>query len=262
MKFLRTEIDKRKLWWLGRLEKQENHRWTKKIWNEEWERERKRGKNDRTWKERTYEIIKKYGMENEWQEMIQKPERQWLSYVEDMTTKKMIEDWNREINQSSKLKEYSKIKESWGIEKYILRKLEPGRRLKIKFRSGTSGLMEELGRRQNGEKKCPNCDENVDETVEHLLVSCIAYDNTRKEYLDKLLEIIKGKIEEDKIDSELLLGLMLGRWHPNLTQAEIDSIDEISVSYFASVWTERNKKKFNPQSQCEESKTSCYDAAT
>ena len=82
--------------------------------------------------------------------------------------------------------------------------------------------MEELGRRQNGEKKCPNCDENVDETVEHLLVSCIAYDKTRKEYIDKLLEIIKGKIEEDKIDSELLLGLMSGRWHPNLTQAEID----------------------------------------
>ena len=41
---------------------------------------------------------------------VEKTEQEWMKYVEYKTTEKMIEDWNHEINQSSKLKEYGKIK--------------------------------------------------------------------------------------------------------------------------------------------------------
>ena len=59
----------------------------------------------------------------------------------------------------------------------------------FKFRSGTHGLNEELGRHRGreGKKECVLCG-NECESVSHVLWECSAYSNSRADFLLKLQE--------------------------------------------------------------------------
>ena len=56
----------------------------------------------------------------------------------------------------------------------------PSSRLLFKFRSGTNGLFEELGRLAKGvgSQECPNCGA-CRKSVEHVLFECASYDSQR-----------------------------------------------------------------------------------
>ena len=73
----------------------------------------------------------------------------------------------------------------------------------FKFRSGTHGLNEELGRHRGreGKTKCSLC-EDVCENVSHVLWECSAlyYSSTRGSFMKKLQELL----EDDYEDFELL----------------------------------------------------------
>ena len=61
---------------------------------------------------------------------------------------------------------------------------DPGTRLLFKFRSGTHGLNEELGRHRgrNGRTECVLCGDEC-ESVVHVLWECPAYKDSREEFL-------------------------------------------------------------------------------
>ena len=73
----------------------------------------------------------------------------------------------------------------------------------FKFRSGTHGLNEELGRHRGreGNKECELCG-NECESVSHVLWECSAYSSSRAEFLLKLQEKLGNGFERfDELDS-------------------------------------------------------------
>ena len=67
------------------------------------------------------------------------------------------------------------------FKKYLRGVGDAGTRLLFKFRSGTHGLNEELGRHRGreGRKECLLCDAEC-ESVSHVLWDCPAYVSTRR----------------------------------------------------------------------------------
>ena len=85
---------------------------------------------------------------------------------------------------------YKELKCGVGFEEYLKYVKNPPFRLFLKFRSGTHGLLEELGSYANksGSQECPNCGP-CKEFVEHVLPDCAAYDSQRQ-ILDYLKQIL------------------------------------------------------------------------
>ena len=73
----------------------------------------------------------------------------------------------------------------------------------FKFRSGTHGLNEELGRHRGreGRKECLLCDDEC-ESVSHVLWDCPVYNTLRNDFLCKLQELLGDRYEHfDSLDS-------------------------------------------------------------
>ena len=67
---------------------------------------------------------------------------------------------------------------------------DAGTRLLFKFRSGTHGLNEELGRhRGRGKLECTLCGAEC-ESVVHVLWECTAYSSSRASFTEKLQELL------------------------------------------------------------------------
>ena len=73
------------------------------------------------------------------------------------------------LRHNSKLRVYKEMKCGVGFEEYLKYVKGPPSRLYFKFRSGTHGLFEELGRhaKRGGCQECPNC-VACEESVEHV----------------------------------------------------------------------------------------------
>ena len=81
--------------------------------------------------------------------------------------------------------------------KYLHGICDAGSRLLFKFRSGTHGLNEELGRHRGreGKTECSLCG-NECENVSHVLWECSAYSSTRASFMKKLQELLEDDYED------------------------------------------------------------------
>ena len=76
---------------------------------------------------------------------------------------------------------------------------DPGTRLLFKFRSGTNGLNEELGRHggRNDDRQWKLCGDEC-ESVVHVLWECPAYDTNRSTFMEDLdnllVEVLKSLV--------------------------------------------------------------------
>ena len=73
---------------------------------------------------------------------------------------------------------------------------DPGTRLLLKFRSGTNGLNEELGRhRGKNDRQCKLCGDEC-ESVVHVLWECPVYDTIRSTFMEDLDKLLGRSFEE------------------------------------------------------------------
>ena len=95
------------------------------------------------------------------------------------------------LQHKSKLRVYRELKREVGFEDYLEYVKGAPSRLFFKFRSGTHGLFEELGRHasRGGSQECPNCGA-CKESVEHVLFECKSYDFQRHVFLDYLKRVL------------------------------------------------------------------------
>ena len=89
-----------------------------------------------------------------------------------------IREFELALQQKSKLRIYKVLKKDFGLEEYLNHVHGAHARLFFKFRSGTHGLFEELGRHTNrkGLQECTICGAPR-ESVKHVLFECPAYDS-------------------------------------------------------------------------------------
>ena len=89
--------------------------------------------------------------------------------------------------EKNKLRVYRELKEVFECKKYLYGVSDMGSKLLFRFRSGTHGLNEELGRHItrniNKARVFCNCDY---ESVEHVLWECPAYSNNRSVFINSL----------------------------------------------------------------------------
>ena len=87
--------------------------------------------------------------------------------------------------KKSRLRVYRELKEDFECKKYLhgVSDMHGSKRL-FRFRSGTHGLNEELGRHssRNSSKACFFCECEC-ESVEHVLSECSEYSSIRKEFI-------------------------------------------------------------------------------
>lgn len=152
----------------------------------------------RSWQSLVQELVRKYGLEEmagqvENGEMLAK---EWGGVVEKMGTAVGVTKWWDEVSRKSKLRRYEAVKEGrWGMEKWMRGEWTKEKKVKFRWRSGSNGLMEDMGRREGKSKECVLCGAE-EESVEHVLWECDAYGEVRYEF-GEVMKMEARKVGED-----------------------------------------------------------------
>ena len=120
-------------------------------------------------------------------------------------------------NSKVKLSLYKSFCKEIEFKNYLQGFGDPGARLMFKFRSGTNGLNEELGRHRgrNDDRQCKLCGEEC-ESVVHVLWECPVYDTIRSTFMGKLKNLLGGIFEEfSALNNVEKTGFVLGceKWN-------------------------------------------------
>ena len=140
-------------------------------------------------------VCREWGLYDKWVagEVGLLEETEWVRRVKKKMIKTESSKWRRELEECSKkggkLELYGKVKEEWGMEKYLLEgRSWRGMNLKSKLRSGTCELEEEMGRGrvQRVERLCRLCGIEVG-SVSHFVVKCGPLECCKKRWWEELL---------------------------------------------------------------------------
>ena len=136
------------------------------------------------------------------------------------------------LNTKVKLNLYKTFGKAIEFKRYLHGVADAGSRLLFKFRSGTHGINEELGRHRGreGNKECVLCG-NECESVSHVLWECSAYSNSRADFLLKLQEKLGNGFERfNALDSlgksSFILGYELWEEHSSQSQSSTGDLGE------------------------------------
>ena len=124
---------------------------------------------------------------------------------------------------------------------------DAGSRLLFKFRSGTHGLNEELGRHRGreGKTECSLCGDEC-ENVRHVLWECSAYSSTRACFIKKLQELLEDEYEDfESLDKVEKSSYVLGS---ELWESKFDGLLSLVKEYIIDVWEIRKHKLYDSDS--------------
>ena len=142
---------------------------------------------------------------------------------------------------------YKRFGKSVEFKKYLHGICDAGRRLLFKFRSGTHGLNEELGRHRGreGKTECYLCG-NECENVSHVLWECSAYSSTRASFMKKLQELLEDDYEDfESLDNVEKSSYVLGS---ELWESKFDGLLALVKEYIVDVWEIRKHKLYDSDS--------------
>ena len=122
--------------------------------------------------------------------------------------------------------------------KYLHGVYDAGSRVLFKFRSGTHGLNEELGRHRGreGKTECSLCGDEC-ENVSHVLWECSAYSSTRACFIKKLQELLDEYEDFESLDKVEKSSYVLGS---KLWESKFDDLLSLDKEYIIDVWEIRN----------------------
>ena len=117
----------------------------------------------------------------------------------------------------------------------------------FKFRSGTHGLNEELGRHRGreGKTECSLCG-NECENVSHVLWECSAYSSTRASFMKKLQELLEDDYEDfESLENVEKSSYVLGS---ELWESKFNGLLALVKEYIVDVWKIRKHKLYDSDS--------------
>ena len=144
----------------------------------------------------------------------------------------------------------------------------------FKFRSGTHGLFEELGRHdgRGGSQECPICGD-CKESVEHVLFECPSYDSQRQIFLRYLKQVLIPEAFDTFFHSSIFdkTVFCLGEKQGIVVNDECSSWYYRVGEFLQSVWDRRKSILYkegsdcvdgqvNPTPECEVNGIDCYDS--
>ena len=181
----------------------------------------------------------------------------FLSVVGESIDERESRKFKEGLDSKVKLSLYRTFCKAVEFKAYLHGECDAGSRLMFKFRSGTHGLNEELGRHRGreGRKECLLCDDEC-ESVSHVLWDCPVYNTLRNDFLCKLQELLGDRYEHfDSLDSFEKASFVLGS---ELWEDDFSSMLDLVKDYIVDVWELRKARLYGenlsvPQSQCQNS---------
>ena len=158
-------------------------------------------------------------------------EREGRQFEEGLNSKDMYKRFGKEVE----------------FNRYLHGVGEPGTRLLCKFRSGTHGLNEELGRHRGRESKSEYalCSAEC-ESIVHVLWERSAYGNIRVIFVEKLWELWGDRyVNLDKLNSIEKTAYVLGS---ELWECDFDHLFSLVKEYVIGVWDARTQKLYGDDS--------------
>ena len=151
----------------------------------------------------------------------------FLACVEECISERESRRFEEGLNTKVKLDIYKRFGKSVEFKKYLHGVYDAGSRLLFKFRSGTHGLNEELGRHRGreGKTECSLCGDEC-ENVSHVLWECSAY--------SRLQVLLEDEYEDFKsLDKVEKSSYVLGS---ELWESKFDGLLSLVKEYIIDVW--------------------------
>ena len=177
---------KSKVVWYSKLLGKDKNSYCRQIFDKEWGKCKLRGRRRKQWKKCVMDIISDMRLtvsSLDSKEALTNIDKVYMDYVTSNLHASMCE--------KNKLRVYRELKQVFECKKYLYGVPDMDSKLLFRFRSGTHGLNEELGRHitRNVSKACVFC--NCDcESVEHVLWECPAYSNNRSAFINSPSKIL------------------------------------------------------------------------
>ena len=192
------------------------HRYSRKLFVQEWNVKPRRGRQRKFWCKVVDNLFSSLGLDKaEWLEDIRKGScslKSFLGVAVEGIDKRESSKFEEGLNSKVKLSLYRTFGKIVEFKKYLRDVGDAGTRLLFKFRSGTHGLNEELGRHRGreGRKECLLCDAEW-ESVSHVLWDCPAYASIRSAFMLKLRRELGDRCEHfQSLDSFKKSSYVLG----------------------------------------------------
>ena len=109
-----------------------------------------------------------------------------MACIDECISERESRKFEEGLDNKVKLAMYNKFGKRVEFKKYLHGVSDAGTRLLFKFRSGTHGLNEALGRHR-GREECTLCGADC-ESIVHALWECTAYSSSRASFTEKLQE--------------------------------------------------------------------------
>ena len=175
---LMSHRDKAKLKWWYKLASMPEDRYSKQLFSQEWNIKPRRGRQRKTWGRVVDDLFVALGIDKgEYLHDVEGGDSSVASFmarVEECISERECKLCDEGLNSKVKLSLYRMFSKKVGLHGVS----DAGSRLLFKFRSGTHGLNEGLGRHRGREGKvqCTLCGAEC-ESVVHVLWECPAYSN-------------------------------------------------------------------------------------
>ena len=248
---LQSRRDRAKLKWWYKLATMPEDRYPKQLFNQEWNIKPRRGRQRKVWSRMVDDLFKSLEIDKgEWLEDIERGDSSSTSFfacVVECISERESRRFEEGLNTKVKLDIYKRFGKSVEFKKYLhgVHVCDAGNRLLFKFRSGTHGLNEELGRHRGreGKTKCSLCGDEC-ENVSHMLWECSVYSSTRACFIKKLQELFEDEYEDfESLDKVEKLSYVLGS---ELWESKFDGL--LSLVYIIDVWEIRKHKLYDSDS--------------
>ena len=163
----------------------------------------------------------------------------FLDTVDEALRDREYKDFNDSLNTKVKLNLYKSFCKEIEFKNYLQGVGDPGTRLLFKFRSGTNGLNEELGRHRgkNDDRQCKLCRGEC-ESVVHVLWECPAYDSIRNNFMVELENLLGGRFGEfSTLDNFNKASYILG--FENWNRDNFKALLKLVKSFVLLIWETR-----------------------
>ena len=252
---LKGRRDRSKLKWWYKVNKLDNERYPRVLLDAEWEVKPCRGRQRKTWMKVINELLLQLDLDS--QEVLAADNiNLFLDTVDEALRDREYKDFNDSLNTKVKLNLYKSFCKEIEFKNYLQGVGDPGTRLLFKFRSGTNGLNEELGRHRgkNDDRQCKLCRGEC-ESVVHVLWECPAYDSIRNNFMVELENLLGGRFGEfSTLDNFNKASFILG--FENWNRDDFKALLKLVKSFVLLIWEARKKELYGDQ-DCVVSGCSC-----
>ena len=248
--------DKAKLKWWYKVATMPEHRYSRKLFVQEWNVKPRRGRQRKYWCKVVDHLFSSLGLDKaEWLEDIRKGScslKSFLGVAGEGIDERESGKFEEGLNSKVKLSLYRTFGKIVGFKKYLRGVGDAGTRLLFKFRSGTHGLNEELGRHRGreGRKECLLCDAEC-ESVSHVLWDCPAYVSIRSAFMLELRRELGGRFEHfQSLDSFEKSSYVLGS---EAWEEYSSGLLGLIKDFVLSVWEERKVRLYGEHANVHQS---------